>query len=357
MRHRGLFRLIKYLVVRSVALFVAVVLGIYLTIWVANMGGYVDKIRRAEIWEQVAMTVLASPQLRRLPQTKVHEIIEEKVKLEEERLGLDRPFFLRSFEYLVRALSLNLGRAEHLLSDTGSRQVRWILLERLPATLVLFATSEFLLFFTAVYFALKLSRRYGSLEDKLIVGLAPTSAAPAWFYGIILIMLFAAVLRVLPFGGMVDAPPPPTRWGYALSVLKHLILPVCALYIEEIFIITYNWRTFFLIFSSEDYVELAKAKGVPMRVLERRHILRPTLPTIVTSFTLTVITVWMGAIILETVFAWPGLGSIAYDAIQQVDTPVILGIVIIYAYLLAISLLVLDFLYALLDPRIRWGGG
>ena len=282
-------------------------------------------------------------------------MIEEMATLEEERLGLDRPFILRSFGYLKNALTLTLGRAEHMTSDTGSKQVRLILLERLPSTLVLWGTANLLLFFVSIFFALFLSRRYGSAPDKLVIALTPTSSAPGWFYGLFLILIFAAVLNVLPYGGMVDAPPPEDPVRYAFSVLKHLLLPTTAILISAVFLNTYNWRTFFLIYSSEDYVEMAKAKGLSSREIERRYILRPTLPTIITTFALLLITLWTGAIILETAFNWPGLGKTLFKAIGLFDTPVIVGSTVIFAYLLAINVFVLDFIYALVDPRVRLG--
>ncbi len=202
--------------------------------------------------------------------------------------------------------------------------------------------------FTALY----LSQRYGSLLDRAMVALAPTSAAPGWFYGIFLIVIFAALLRVLPFGGMVAVPPPADRLAYALSLLRHLVLPVSAIVLSAIFQAVYYWRTFFLIYSREDYVELARAKGLPSATVERRYILRPTLPAIVTSFALTLIALWMGAIVLETVFHWPGLGRLMFQAIGTFDTPVIVGAVVIYAYLLAVTVFVLDIVYAMLDPRV-----
>ena len=176
-----------------------------------------------------------------------------------------------------------------MTSDSGSKEVRLILLERLPATCLLMGTSELSLFFVSVFLALSLSRRYGSLWDKLVITLSPTSAAPPWFYGIFFILIFAALLKMLPFGGMVDSPPPANPVDFALSVLKHLILPASALIISSLFLSIYNWRTFFLIYSSEDYVEMAKAKGLPARDVERRYILRPTLPTIITNFALLLI--------------------------------------------------------------------
>jgi peptide/nickel transport system permease protein len=160
---------------------------------------------------------------------------------------------------------------------------------------------------------------------------------------------------LLPYGGMVAAPPPADKLAYALSVLRHLIIPVAAWLISGIFSGIYSWRTFFLIFSSEDYVDMAKAKGLPSRDIERRYILRPTLPNIITSFALMLIGLWTGAIILETVLNWPGLGRLLYSAIHLYDTPVIVGSTVIYAYLLALTVFVLDFVYALVDPRVKVG--
>ena len=100
---------------------------------------------------------------------------------------------------------------------------------------------------------------------------------------------------------------------------------------------------------------MAKAKGLSSREIERRYILRPTLPNIVTSFALLLIGLWQGAIILETVFNWPGLGRLLYSAIQLYDTPVIVGSTVIYAYLLALTVFLLDFVYALVDPRVKVG--
>jgi peptide/nickel transport system permease protein len=98
---------------------------------------------------------------------------------------------------------------------------------------------------------------------------------------------------------------------------------------------------------------MAKAKGLAARDVERRYILRPTLPTIITTFALTVIGLFQGFIITESVFLWPGLGVTLYRAINLYDTPVIVGSTIIYAYLLALTVFLLDFVYALVDPRVK----
>lgn len=354
-----LARMGRYTVLRAAVLFLTVLIAIYLTVVIANWGGAMDEARRSEIRFEVTVAVYANPDYLDLPQSELQRLVDEMTATRVRIAGLDRPFIERSLLYTRNAVILNLGRSESIISDTGSRMVRNILLDRLPSTLLLIATSQLLLFFLALFAALFLSRRYGSFLDRLTIGLAPTSAAPAWFYGLFLILIFAALLRVLPWGGMTDAPPPQTTGAYALSLLKHLILPMGAVIIGALFASIYSWRTFFLMYSSEDYVELAKAKGLSSQAIERRYILRPTLPPILTSFLLMLITLWMGAIVLETVFNWPGIGRLYYQAIQVNDTPIIVGVVVIFGYLLAATVFLLDFMYAALDPRVRMniGGG
>ncbi len=349
-------RVIRYSAVRLLTLFVTVVIGVYLTIMIANLGGYVDTIMRNDIRDRITQQYAANHAAQNMDPATRQKLIAKSIALEENRVGLNTPVAVRNLRYLLNALTLNLGRAINMTSDSGSKEVRLIILERLPATLLLLGTSELSLFFVSVFLALSLSRYYGSWWDKMVITLSPTSAAPPWFYGIFFILIFAAVFKILPFGGMVDSPPPSNPIDFGLNVLKHLILPGSSLIISSLFLSIYNWRTFFLIYSSEDYVEMAKAKGLPARDIERRYILRPTLPTIITNFALLLITVWTGAIITETVFLWPGLGRTLYRAIGLYDTPVIVGSTIIYAYLLAITVFLLDFVYALVDPRVKVGG-
>jgi len=355
--NKSFARIFKYMLTRLFTIGIAVVVGIILTIFIANWGGYLDEIKKATIAEQVGISVRENPALRDLPADERTKVIQEMVAIQERRMGLDRPFLTRTPGYLISALTLNFGWAPTMTSPSGSREVRLIILERLPATLVLFGTAQLFLFFTALFLALFLSRRYGSTLDKIIIALAPASAAPAWFYGIFLILFFAIIFPVLPFGGMVAAPPPLTTLGYALSLIEHLVLPVLAILLSAIFVSTYSWRTFFLIHSSEDYVEMAKAKGLPSRMIERKYVLRPTLPPIIMSFALTVITMWMGGIVLESVFVWPGLGTLFFEAIGRGETAVILGTTIIYAYLLGATLFITDIIFALIDPRVKIGTG
>jgi peptide/nickel transport system permease protein len=136
-----------------------------------------------------------------------------------------------------------------------------------------------------------------------------------------------------------------------------MILPTMALTLTSFFLNVYQWRTFFLIYSSEEYVDIAKAKGLSSKAIERDYVLKPTLPNIITGFALTLIALWLGGPITETIFNWPGLGRAFYQAVQFYDTPVILGQTVIYAYMLAFTVFLLDYIYALVDPRVKIGQG
>jgi peptide/nickel transport system permease protein len=350
-------RILKYSLVRLASLLFSVVVAIFLTILIASMGGKVDEMRMGEIRENVVQAVRSNRANRDLPPEQFQKLVDDLVYQEAHVQGLDQPLVLRTVRYMRKALTLDLGNALRMTSDSGSKQVRIIILERLPPTLLLWGVSGLFLFFAELSVALSISRKYGTWTDKFFIAMAPLSTAPGWFFGIFLILLFASYFRVLPFGGMVDAPIPKTMMGYSLSVIKHMVLPVLSLAIAQFFINVYQWRTFFLIYSSEEYVEVAKAKGLSARSIERDYVLRPTLPNIITGFALTLIALWLGGPITETIFNWPGLGRAFYEAVQFYDTPVILGQTVIYAYMLAFTVFLLDYIYALVDPRVKIGQG
>ncbi len=375
---RGLRRLARFLSIRTASVGASLVIAIFLVIIVANLGGKIDEIIEQEIRLTVnmqlqdprfksqlgyscetmckGMGVMEEGVLKQCVAQCMQSWVDERTRILMRTYGLDQPFVLRALYYLRDALTLSLGRAQRIYSDTGSREVWAIISERLPQTILLFTTANVVIFFMELFIGLALSRKYGSIFDKLAVTLAPLSSMPGWFYGLFMILTFAFWLKLFPSRGMVSAPPPEDPWLYALDVLWHMVLPIISWIIAYVPIGVYYYRTFFLLFSTEEYVEYAKARGVPSRVIERRYILRPTLPPIITSFALMLIGSWMGAIITETVFQWPGLGMKFYEAINFSDAPVVIGIIAIYAYLLAATVIALDLVYGILDPRVRVGG-
>lgn len=356
------FRVGRYIATRAVILGLTAVVGIYLTILAANLGGAVDTIRRNQISEAIIMGSSASaPEMQGLSDEEQLALVQQRIEAAYEAAGLNDPLLMRSFRALGQALRLDFGESQSIrtlqpLGGGQDRQISQLIRERIPATLLLFGVTNLVTFLLALAVSSS-TRRYGGWADKLIVWLAPTSVAPSWFYGIFLIAIFAAWLGWLPFGGMRPSPPPESTLAYGLGVARHLILPLTAVFLSAFFQTVYIWRTYFLIHANEDYVEMAKAKGLSKRLIGRRYILRPTLPPILTSFALIAISAWSGSIILETLFAWPGLGELFYLGIIRFDQGVVIALTVIYAYFLAATVLLLDIVYVLIDPRLTIGGG
>jgi len=356
---KTLFRIARYTFVRVITLFLTVIVGTYLIILIANAGGYVDEFFRAEITQSLMGQVMGG-WLDDEPQEERERIIADTQWQMEEAMGLHQPFLLRSARWLVNGLTLNLGEIRLMYFFTGGiaepeRSIQEQVLERLPYTLLLVATSNVLIFIASVAVALFLSRSYAGLLDRIMVVFASLTSAPSWIFGIILIVLLAAQLHFLPFPKKIDIQYAELSPHFIRLVLSQMIMPVMAIFLSVFFLSTYTWRTFFLLYSGEDYVEMAKAKGLSSRVLERRYILRPSLPYVITSFALMVVVVWQGAVALEILFYWPGIGPLFLQGISRFNTPLIVAVVVIFAYLLAITVFFLDIIYALVDPRIRVG--
>jgi len=345
----------RYLTVRGIAVLVTVAIGVYIAVWVSQLGGYADELRRKDIIGGVAMSFRGNEEYAAMSTSEKETYAERAYAAAIHAAGLDKPFYLRSFKHLAEALSLTLGEVTGPMVHFGSASARQLLLECLPTTLLLFATANLVTFLASLFVSLFLSRRYGSFLDRAVVFLVPVLAAPPWFHGILLILVFAVFAKILPYGGIVDAPLPQTAFGYALSVLKHMVLPVTAWVLGTLPLSVYVNRAFFLIHSTEDHVELAKAKGLPSGRIQRRYILRPVLPTVITNFASMLIVAWQGAILIELVFNWHGMGRLLFKAIGYFQVPIIIGAVVIFAYLLALTVLILDIVYALVDPRIKLG--
>jgi peptide/nickel transport system permease protein len=198
----------------------------------------------------------------------------------------------------------------------------------------------------------------------LMTLLTAATPVPSWVFGILLVLIFAISLHLLPAGGMHDIIPSDSIWETILVVIKHMLIPVTAILLSLFLQCIYSWRTFFLLFAEEDYVELARAKGLSNRVVEQKYILRPTLPFILTNFAILLVSFWQMTIALEKVINWPGIGRLYILTLPNFlgerfypgIMPITLGIVVLFAYVLGITVFLLDIIYALVDPRVRIGG-
>jgi peptide/nickel transport system permease protein len=344
----------KYLGKRVIYLTLTLVLSVYIAIIIANAGGLIDDILSAQIKYDITTNLARSPGWAQLPEAEKVRLITERFNSAIHAKGLDKPFIERTFIYLWDALTLQLGRSMFITSASGTKQISVIILERLPRTVLLFTTGTIAYSIIGLFFGLRMAWSPGSLFDRVTTFFAIISQAiPPWFFGIIFILLFAYQLRLVPFGGMVSVPPPSDPLNYGLDILFHMALPL----FTWIFSIFGSWayitRNLTMQSAEEDFVTVARAKGLSENMIMRRYVLRPSLPPIVTSISLSLIASWQGAIITETVFGWPGLGSLYFQAISVLDAPVIIGLTVVYAYLLVATIFILDIVYGLLDPRIR----
>jgi peptide/nickel transport system permease protein len=345
-----LSRVVKYGAVKGVTLFLTVIVGLYLTIIVVNLGGHIDDMYRGMIFESVTGRLASGWLADESPEVRT-EIAEQTVREMEEARGLDMPFLLRSGYILLSSLTL----------DFGGGAVKDVILTALPYTAILVGLTNLIIFVASIILAVALSHRQGSLINRLISGLSPLTFAPGWVHGVILITIFAGWLTILPWPdttAVLEARLTyrPVPLELTSRTLRYMILPALAIFIGTFFQGVYAWRSFFRTFKNEDYVELAKAKGLPASCIERRYIFRPLLPYVITSFAILAIVLWQEAIALELLFGWPGIGLLFILSAQGLNTPILIGIVVVFAYMLAITVFFLDILYALIDPRLQVGG-
>jgi len=181
-------------------------------------------------------------------------------------------------------------------------------------------------------------------------------AIPGWWVGILLILVFGFALRILPTGGMYSVPPPTGALERFLDQAWHAVLPILTLVVVSIGPSIYVIRTLTLNVAQEDHVTLARAKGMPEGVIARRHILRVAAPPIVTGLILGLAGTLGGAILVETVFGWQGMGRLYYDAIAGTpDDGLIVGLTFMFTLVYVIARMILEVMYVILDPRVRYG--
>jgi peptide/nickel transport system permease protein len=261
-------------------------------------------------------------------------------------LGLDRPVAVQYLQWMGRVLQGDLGRSIPL-----GREVLPEVLLRFKATVLL--TGGALLIAVALGLAagiVSATRQYSWL-DKLSMAIAVTGVSlPVFWTGIMLILVFALSLRWFPSAGMVS----PYGSGGGADLLWHLALPAVTLGTASAAAVARLTRSSVLEIIRQDYVRAARAKGLTERAVIARHVLKNALNPILTVVGVQVGYLLGGAILTETVFSWPGLGSMMVRAIQARDYPLVQGGVLLIATTFVVVNLIVDLLYAVFDPRIRY---
>jgi peptide/nickel transport system permease protein len=262
--------------------------------------------------------------------------------------GLDVPVAAQLGNYLWRLATFDLG-----FSAIYGKPVATVILERLPATLLLMISALSFAFFFGLLLGVIAARRVNRWPDTLIstFGLV-FYATPSFWFGLMAIVLFSVYLQWLPAGGYSDITMGYTGLAAGLDIARHLVLPTLTLGLIFLAIYLRIMRASMLEVLSLDFVRTARAKGLSETRVVARHVLRNAMLPMVTLIGLQSGTMLGGSVVVESVFALPGLGRLAYESVVQRDLNTLLGIVFVSALLvIAINFLV-DTLYARLDPRI-----
>ncbi len=259
-----------------------------------------------------------------------------------QRSGLDRPLVVQYLTYISHAVTGDLG-----VSFRSGRPVTSIVLERVPATLSLAFTAVVLSLLVAFPLGVLSGIRSGSVVDHAARVFSQFGVSvPDFWMGIMGILLFSGVLGWLPPSGYVSLTESPSQWA------SHVLLPAGTIGLVTASILTRYIRSAVLEVLSEDYIRTAEGKGLRRRVVVLRHVLRNALIPVVTVVAVQLASLLGGVIVVEVLFAWPGIGRLTYDSVQARDYPVLQGAVLFVAALFLLINLLVDVLYARLDPRI-----
>ena len=265
------------------------------------------------------------------------------------RYGLDRPFYEQLAVYVGRVAVLDFGTSYRF-----NRPVIDLIAERLPATLLLTMSAFGIAIAAGVGLGAFAARHVGKWQDTLItVAALLFFALPLFWVGLMGILVFSVWLGWLPAFGMSTVGAGLSPMGQALDIATHLVLPATTLALVYLATYTRMTRASILEVMDLDFVRTARAKGLAEGRIWRRHIIKNAILPIITLASLQAGHLVGGAVLTETVFAWPGIGRLAFDALLQRDYNLLLAIFIIASALVVLFNLIADILYGLADPRIE----
>jgi peptide/nickel transport system permease protein len=268
-----------------------------------------------------------------------------------EEFRLDEPLPVQLYVYMRGVVQLDLGYSYRQKQNVGT-----LIMGRLPATLILMATAFFIAIGLGVLLGTLAATRVGKWTDSLITVVALVFyATPLFWVGLMAILLFSVYLGWLPAFGMTSIGARYTGFAHVLDIAHHLILPAFTLGLFYMAVYARLTRSSMLEVADMDYVRTARAKGLPRGRVTRAHILRNALMPVITFAGIQAGQLVGGAILTETVFAWPGIGRLAFDALLQRDYNLLLGIFFISSVMVVAFNLITDLIYTFVDPRIEVG--
>ena len=266
-----------------------------------------------------------------------------------ERFGLDQPLYMQLWVYLSSVVQLDLG-----YSYRQQLPVLDLIMGRLPATLLLSGSAFVISLGLGILAGVVASMRQGRWSDSLISLLALLFyATPLFWLALMAVLLFSVQLNWLPGFGYETVGADYTGLAHGLDVLSHLILPAFTLGLFFMAVYVRMTRASMLEVNMMDFVKTARAKGLRPGIIQRRHVLRNAILPVVTLAGLQAGQLVGGAVLIETVFAWPGIGRLMFEALSQRDYNLLLGVFVISAAMVLLFNLITDILYRIVDPRIR----
>jgi len=264
--------------------------------------------------------------------------------------GLDKPLYLQLLLYLKEVVQGNLGN-----SHFYRQPVLDVIMGRMPATIYLMLNTLIFASIVGVALGVISSQKPYSLRDNFFTVVSLISySIPVFWLGQMMLLYLSLKLDLFPISGMFSQRESYTGFRYSLDVGYHLVLPVLALSTRHIALTSRLTRSSMLEVMSEDYIITARAKGLDERMVLIRHGLRNALLPVVTIVGLSFRFLVAGSVLVETVFAWPGIGRLMYDSISMRDYPILMGILLMVSSMVIIVNLLTDILYGFLDPRIHY---
>lgn len=276
--------------------------------------------------------------------------MDEKLQAElRAKYGLDQPLPVQLSIYLGKVVRGDLG-----YSYFFNLPVSDLILERVPATLLLVLTSVLTAFLIGTTLGVLSSRKPNGWLSQLINVLSLVGfAAPVFWMGMLLIILLASIFPVFPVSGMRGIESSGLGWADVVDVLHHLVLPAFTLGLVYLAQYSRLSRAAMLDVLGADYIRTARAKGLPERLVLYKHALRNAVLPVITILGLQFGNVLAGAIVVETVFNWPGLGRLAFESVLRRDYPTILGVLLFSSIVVIVMNQVTDLCYRVIDPRIK----
>lgn len=312
-----------------------------------KVGGALISLAMVIVLGFFAFKILPGDPVRAMAREK--QMSAEQIAQLRQEYGLDKPLLAQFWDYLVNVFSGNFGE-----SYVYHQSVSSLIVQYLGPTLLLTATSAIIAIALGLWLGQKAAWQAGGLFDKITTGTSLVFwSVPTFWLGLILLMVFGGTLHWFPTGGMVSPNAPSSGFGLVLDVISHMILPVitmvAVIYAQYVMVM----RASLLEEMSADYLTTARAKGLREDLVRRRHAVPNALLPTVTLVFMHLGGLIAGAVTVETVFSWPGLGKLTYEAISGPDLPLLQGTFVVFSAIIILTNLIADLIYRQLDPRVR----